>query len=74
MVHHPLDLSRLEIMDDAMVQILRNKTVTQRVEMIFAANRTMRLRIEGHLRTCHPEWTDERIRQEIAWRMSLGTE
>ncbi|HZL37946.1 MAG TPA: hypothetical protein VFC78_21700 [Tepidisphaeraceae bacterium] len=74
MVQRPLDLSRLEVMDDAIAEVLRKKTVTQRVEMIFAANRTMRLRLEGHFRTHHPEWDEARLKQEIARRMSRGSE
>jgi hypothetical protein len=41
--------------------------------MIFAANRTMRLRLEGHLRSRHPDWDDPAIFQEIARRMSGGS-
>jgi hypothetical protein len=45
----------------------------ERVAMVFDANRTMRLRIEGHLRTLHPEWTSEQVTAEIARRMLGGT-
>jgi hypothetical protein len=38
-----------------MAEILRNKTTVERIEMIFAANRTMRMMIAGHLRTDHPD-------------------
>jgi hypothetical protein len=40
--------------------------------MIFAANRTMRLRLEGHLRSRHPDRNDQAVMQEIARRMSRG--
>jgi hypothetical protein len=73
MPQHTPDLSRLEVLDDVMVEILRSKTPAQRIEMIFAANRTMRLRLEGHFRTHHPEWDEARLKQEIARRMSSGT-
>jgi hypothetical protein len=46
----------VELLDEAIVEVLRRKTVVERVGMIFAANRTMRLRLEGHLRTLHPDW------------------
>ena len=64
----------IELLDEAVVEILRRKTKTERVAMIFEANRTMRLRLEGHLRTRHPEWDDQAVQQEIARRMSLATE
>ena len=62
----------VEILDDAVVEVLRRKTPTERVAMIFAANRTMRLRLEGHFRTCHPDWDNQTVMQEIARRMSRG--
>ena len=62
----------IELLDDAVVEVLRRKTPTERVAMIFAANRTMRLRLEGHLRTRHPDWDSQAVMQEIARRMSRG--
>ncbi len=72
-MQYRLDDGQIEVVDDAIAEILRRKTPTERVAMIFAANRTMRLLIEGHLRSYHPDWDDGRIRAEIARRMSLGT-
>jgi hypothetical protein len=63
----------VEILDEAIVEVLRRKTPVERVAMVFAANRTMRLRLEGHLRSCHPDWDDQTVMQEIARRMSRGT-
>ena len=62
----------IELLDEAIVKVLRRKTPTERVAMIFAANRTMRLRLEGHLRTRHPDWDSQTVMQEIARRMSRG--
>ena len=63
------DPRRIEVMDDAMAEVMRGKTPAERVAMIFDANRTMRLLIEGPLRQRHPEWTDEQIQREVARRM-----
>ena len=63
----------VELLDEAVVEVLRRKTATERVGMIFAANRTMRLRLEGHLRSRHPDWDAQTVVQEIARRMSRGT-
>jgi hypothetical protein len=68
-----LDPGQIEVVDDAVAEILRGKTPAERLGMMFAANRTMRLRIEGALRTWHPEWSDERIRREVAQRMTRAT-
>ena len=64
-----LDKGQIEVVDDRIAEILRQETLTERVQMIFAANRTMRLVIEGALRTQHPEWTDDEVLAEVARRM-----
>lgn len=66
------DLNRIELLDDAMVQVLRTKTPAERIAMGLDCNHTARLRIEGHLRSEHPDWSDSQIAAEIAGRMSLG--
>lgn len=53
----------VELLDDAIVEVLRRKTPAERVAMIFAANRTMRLRLEGHLRSRHPDWDHQTVMQ-----------
>ena len=67
-----LDAGQIEVVDDAVAEVLRRKTPAQRVAMIFAANRTMRLIIEGSLRTFHPNWDEAQIKREVARRMSGG--
>lgn len=69
---HP-DPSRIEVIDDAVADVLRRKSPAEKLAMIFAANRTMRLRIEAALRTWHPEWSDDEVRREVARRMTRGT-
>ncbi len=67
-----MDASRIELPDEAIVAVLRTKTPAERLAMAFAANRTVRLRLEGHFRSHHPEWPNERISAEIAARMQRG--
>ncbi len=68
-----MDQRNIEVLDEGIVQTLRGKTPAERVAMIFAADRTMRLRLEGHLRSQHPDWDDAAIDKEIARRMSRGS-
>lgn len=68
-----LDKGQIEVVDDAVAEALRRKTPAERVEMALAANRLVRLRIEGHLRTLHPDWDDARLQAEVARRMQLGS-
>ena len=69
-----LDKGQIEAVDDAVAEILRRKTPAERVEMALSANRLVRLRIEGHLRTVYPDWDAARIQAEIARRMLLGSD
>ncbi len=70
---HLPDPKRIEVVDPEIAAILRKKPPAERIAMIFAANRTMRLVIEGRLRTDHPDWNDEQIQSEIARRFTRGT-
>lgn len=72
MIKWRLDAGQIEVVDDAVAEVLRRHTLTQRVAMVLAANRTMRLIIEGRLRTSHPDWDDRRIAGEVARRMGRG--
>jgi len=67
-----LDDGQIEVIDAAQADVLRRKTPAQRVAMINACNRTMRLLIEGRLRSRHPDWDDTTVQAEIARRMSRG--
>ncbi len=58
----------IELLDDAMVKVLRRKTPAQRVAMVFDAERTWLLMLQTKLRAEHPEWTTEEITREIARR------
>jgi hypothetical protein len=58
----------VELLDEAIVEVLRRKTSAERVAMVFDAERTMRLLLEAHLRWQHPDWDAEQVAREIAWR------
>lgn len=67
-----LDAGQIEVVDDAVAKALRQKSTVERVAMILACNRTMRLRLDAFLSTQHPDWTSDQIAQEIARRMTRG--
>lgn len=60
----------VELLDDAIVEVLRRKTPAERVAMVFDAEQTMRLVLEAHLRSGHPNWDAEQVAREIARRRS----
>jgi hypothetical protein len=67
------DPSRIEVLDEEMAEVLRHKTPAERLQIAFGCNRMARLVIEGHLRTIHPDWTDQQVMAEVARRMLGGT-
>ena len=68
-----LDPGQIEVVDEAVAEVLRRRTPAQRVAMISAADRTMRLLLEAHMRSMNPNWNKRQIRREIARRMSRAT-
>ncbi|MBI3611344.1 MAG: hypothetical protein HY204_11685 [Nitrospirae bacterium] len=67
-----LDEGQIEVMDDAMVEILRCKEPWERIAIgmnlwIGACNM-----LTSHLASTHPDWTEEQTRREVARRMSHG--
>jgi hypothetical protein len=69
----PLDPRRIELLEDAMVEILRQKTPAERLAMGLEMNRTARLMIAAGLRDYHPDWTEQEILAELGRRMLDGT-
>lgn len=67
-----LDDGQIEVVDSFVAKCLRQRTFAERMEMVFEANRTMRLLIAGRLKTDHPDWSDEQIQAEVARRMLHG--
>ncbi len=62
----------LELLDDAMAQVLREKTVAQRLAIGNSLWIYARDLMQSVLRQEHPEWSDEEIQRQVARRMSHG--
>ncbi len=62
----------IEMVDDAMVAILRQKTEAERLAIGFGMWRSARRLIEANARADHPEWSDDEVRRQVARRMSHG--
>ena len=73
MMDTPVDPRRIERLDPAVIAMLRTKTPAERLAMGFASHDLVRLRLAGHFRTLHPEWTDEDVQDAIARRFLRGT-
>lgn len=62
----------IEMMDDAMADVLRARSPGERLAIADGMWRSARRMIEAILRAERPEWTDDEIRREVARRMSHG--
>jgi hypothetical protein len=67
-----LDPGQIEVVDEAVAAVLRQKTPAERVAMAFDANRTARLILAASIQSDHADWTDEQVQQEVARRMMRG--
>lgn len=62
----------VEVMDDMVADIMRQKTLQQRLRIVFGMCRSARVLIRGAVTQEHPEWSIDKINHEIARRISHG--
>jgi len=68
-----LDRGQIEVVDDAMADILRQKTPAERIRIGFKLWTSVRNMLRVHLKQTHPEWSAEKIEKEVVRRLSHGT-
>ncbi|MGQ0812265.1 MAG: hypothetical protein ACT4OO_13725 [Nitrospiraceae bacterium] len=66
------DLQRIEVIDDAMAEVLRGKTPAERLAIGFGLWRSARTLLRGQLVSLHPEWNAVQVDSEVARRLSHG--
>lgn len=62
----------VEVMDDAMADILRAKTEVERLEIAFRMWESARVILRAAIRTEHAGWSEDQVNREIARRISHG--
>jgi len=62
----------IEVMDNDMAVILRQKTEIERLRIANRMWKSARVILRGAIRTEHSDWTIEQVNQEIATRISHG--
>lgn len=62
----------VEGMDDAMADILRQKTEVERLRIAGRMWKSARVILRGAIQTEHPEWNVDQVNREIARRISHG--
>ncbi len=67
-----LDKGQIEVLDDAVAEILRLKTPGERLKIAFDMWESVRKMLMNHLAKSHPEWDESTICREVARRMSHG--
>ena len=67
-----MDISRMEVVDDLMGDILRRKSPLERLEMAFGLWRSARHLLVAILRGLHPDWDEKTLQREVSRRMSHG--
>jgi hypothetical protein len=63
---------KIEVMDDVMAEILRNKTPAERIQIGFNLWTSARKMLTAHLISTHPDWDEKQISRELAKRLSHG--
>ena len=67
-----LDDGQIEVLDDVMAEIFKKKTPAERLQIAFGMWRSARKQLLCHLRSLHPEWSEEQIEKAVAKRLSHG--
>jgi len=64
-----LDPSRIEVPDDAVVEMLRRMTSAERLAIANRMWVSARNALLAMLQADHPQWTEQQVQQEAARRM-----
>lgn len=67
-----IDERNIEIIDDIMVKILKEKTPQQRLAIAFNLWTSAKEQLMNYLRTEHPDWDVTMLQKEVAKRLSHG--
>jgi len=62
----------VEVLDDAMAEIIRSKTGAERLRIASGMYGSARRMMLSHLRAEHSDWDEQRIQREAARRLSHG--
>ena len=62
----------VEVMDDTMADILREKTAVERLRIANRMWKSARVILRGAIRSEHSDWSTDQVNREIAIRISQG--
>ena len=67
-----VELSQIEVVDDTMCEVLRQKSSLERLQIAFGLWRSARKQLFTYIRSLHPDWDEKRINKEVVKRISHG--
>ena len=63
---------QIEVIDDALADVLRRKTPAERIKIGFDLWTSARDMLLAYLKKTHPEWSYAMIEKEVSRRLSHG--
>jgi Rv0078B-related antitoxin len=67
-------IARIEILDDAMVAVLRQKSEAERLAMTSELFRSAQQLLRAAVRGAQPAWSEEEVEREVARRIALDAD
>jgi hypothetical protein len=67
-----LDKGQIEVVDDIVAEILRRKTLAERIRITCDLWGSVHRMLTTHLSKTHPDWDPKKVEQEVARRLSHG--
>ena len=64
---------RIEVMDDDLADVLRQKSPAEKIATNAANDRTVRLLAEAGTQYLHPDWDDKQVHAEVLRPVCSGT-
>ncbi len=62
----------IEIIDDTMAEVFKEKTPQQRLAIAFSMWSSAKKQLTNYLRSEHPDWNNTMIQKEVVKRLSHG--
>jgi hypothetical protein len=66
----PIDPRRIEVIDDTVAEIYRRMSPSERIAKGLQMNAFAKSIIEANVRRTHPDWSPEKVRQEVLRRFA----